>query len=183
MRAATMLGRMGTGGAAVVLAGFVVGVATTLAAGDDAVRVLIAADEALGSARSLRAHVRVEHIGAVALDQPSLDVDLAARWQGQGWTFLLDGEATRPDAETTEAFSVLTGPDETRVIDHEARQVVVASGGEAMGLLASEGVFPAVFWLVMWEGLITDQAVDGGLHVRKEKGIRQILEAGIEIPF
>ena len=162
MRATTMSGRTWGRGAAGALAGLLIGGAAPLAAGDDAIRVLIAADEALGSARSLRAHVRVEHIGAVALDQPSLDVDLAARWEGQGWTFLLDGEATRPDAQTTEAFSLLTGPEETRVIDHEARQVVVASGGDAMGLLATEGVFPAVFWLVMWEGLITDQAIDGG---------------------
>ena len=125
-------------------------------------RVLLAADERVGEAASLSFDLRVEPIGAVALDQPRLDVTIRASQDAGTWRFLIEGESTLPDGVTIRPLTLWTDGSVTSWFDADAGVVFEAEGGAAMALMNEQGIFPAVFWFVLWDGLITQQLEDAG---------------------
>jgi thiol-disulfide isomerase/thioredoxin len=125
-------------------------------------RTLAAADEAVGEARTLSFSVRVEHIGAVALDQPSLELDVKAMQDGGAWRFVAEGRATDPDGVGESPLALWTDGQTTWSLDAARSTVYEADGGAAMALMNEAGVFPAVFWFVLWDGLVSAQLEDAG---------------------
>jgi len=138
-------------------------------------RILIAADEAVGEATALTCSLTVQPIGATALDQPRLEVDLRAIQADAAWRFLITGHAISADGLTRRPISIEVSPDGARVIDSEHQRVLTADAEAAASLLGEQGVFPAIFWIAMWDALITAQLEDAGSDLPMAyAGLRQV---------
>lgn len=147
-----------------VLSALLAGLSSAILAADGPTpaRVLLAADEAFGESRSVSYRVVVEPIGAVALDQARLDVRVLAAEDDGVWKLLIEGEALMPDGVTRRPVGVSFDGRTTRALDAAGQRVLEAEAGASMALMNEQGVFPAVFWVVMWDGLITEQLEDAG---------------------
>lgn len=146
-----------------VLAGSLIAPALPARADDPPpARVLIAADGVFGEAQRATFRVVVSPVGASALDQATLDVQVRAVQADAAWRFLITGEATEPDGVTRRPIAISTDSQLTRAVDASGQRVLEATGGAAMSLLNEQGVFPAIFWVVLWDGLISQQLEDAG---------------------
>lgn len=125
-------------------------------------RILIAADELVGEATSLSCSVKVQSIGATAINQPTLDVTILAIQSDGGWRFFIKGHALGADGVTRSPIAIEYSPDGARALDAANQALLSASPGASAALLAEQGVFPAIFWIAMWDALVTVQLEDAG---------------------